>query len=162
MDSITILIPRIKPPEVSDIITKQLEIIFLKLEKYFEVNLVWVSFQPYEFNEYDVHNYHVLDYHKFSDGVDLIEKVKPDLIIYESRLGINGIAFSKAGKYKKIPIITIIGYVGVSEDFGRTFSLKTSLHLISSNKVLADSSVENKSKKFVFLWWCCIKWCCKL
>jgi len=151
MESITILIPRIKPPEAHDIITKQLEIIFLKLEKFFKINLVWVSFQPFEFDEYDIKNFHVLDYHKFNDAVDLIEKVKPDLIIYESRLGINGIAFSKAGKFKKIPIVTIIGYVGVSEDFGRTFSVKTSLNLISSNKVLADSSVEKKSKKFAML-----------
>ncbi len=151
MEHITILIPRIKPPEVSDIITKQLDIIFLKLQKYFQIELVWVSFQPYEFDEYDIRNYHVIDYHKFNDAVDLIEKIKPDIIICESRLGINGIAFSKAGKSKKIPVITIIGYVGISENFGRTFSIKTSLQLASSNKVLADASKEHKPKKFAML-----------
>jgi len=148
MESITILVPRIKPPQVPDIITRQLEIIFSKLQKYYNINLVWVTFQPNNFDEYVVENFRVIDFHKFNDAIEIIEEIKPDLIISESRLGINGIAFAKAGKATKIPVITIIGYIGISEFFGRLFSMKTSLKLMSSNKVLADSSLQTKTKKF--------------
>ena len=148
MESITILVPRIKPPQVPDIITKQLEIIFSRLQKYYNINIVWVTFQPNNFDEYIVKNFQVIDFHKFNDAIEIIEEIKPDLIISESRLGINGIAFAKAGKATKIPIITIIGYIGVSEFFGRLFSMKTSIQLMSSNKVLAGSSFEAKTKKF--------------
>ena len=52
MKKLTILIPKIKPPEQPDIITNQLKNIFSKLKEDFDLKLVWMIFQPDKFNEY--------------------------------------------------------------------------------------------------------------
>lgn len=150
MKKITILIPKIKPPEETDIVTNQLKNIFSKLEKNYQLNLVWLVFQPEKFEEYEFDESLVLDYHKYNDGYDVIKDVQPDLIITEVRLGINGIIFSLVGKFNKIPVITITP-TGESEFFSQNFSLKSIFHLFLSDNVLGNTFRKRKPKKFAML-----------
>jgi len=150
MKKLTILIPKIKPPEEPDIITNQLKNIFFELEKQCEINLIWMIFQPEKFNEYKYENSIVLDYHQFNNAIDSIEKIKPDLIITEVRLGINGIIFTKAGNHCGIPVITITP-TGESEFFSQNYSAKSNFQLLMSDKVIADSSKNKGPKKFGML-----------
>lgn len=150
MKKLTILIPKIKPPEEPDIITNQLKNIFSKLKENFELNLIWLIFQPSEFNEYLFEDSIVIDYHKFHDASEIIKKIKPNLIISEVRLGISGIIFSKIARFYNIPIITLTP-TGESEFFSQIFSTKSNFKLIFSDKVLADSSKNKNSKKFAML-----------
>lgn len=145
MKKITILIPKIKPPDVSDIVTTQIENILSKLSDKFILNVVWLIFQPSRFPDYSFKNYRMVDYHKYDDAIDAIDDIKPDLIINEVRLGINGICFGISSKYRKIPNITLTP-TGKSEFFSYTFSTKSNFQLIFSDKVIAD--VSNKKPKF--------------
>lgn len=147
MKKLTILIPKIKPPEEPDIITNQLKNIFSELEKQCDVKLVWMIFQPERFDEYEYDNSVVLDYHQFNNAIESIEKIKPDLIITEVRLGINGIVFAKVGNYCKIPTVTITP-TGESEFFSQNYAAKSNFQLFMSDNVLADSSKNKNPKKF--------------
>ena len=158
MKKLTILIPKIKPPEQPDIITNQLKNIFSKLKEDFDLKLVWMIFQPDKFNEYKYEESVVIDYHQFKDAIDAIEKVKPDLIITEVRLGINGIIFAKAGSYSKIPVVTITP-TGESEFFSSNYSARSNLQLIMSDKVLADSSKNKDPIKFGMLRYSLHRYC---
>jgi len=149
MKKITILIPKIKPPDISDIVTTQIENILLELNNQFTLNVVWLIFQPSPFSDYSFKNYKIVDYHKYDDAVDVIDKIQPDLIINEVRLGINGICFGISSKYREIPSITITP-TGKSEFFSTTFSTKSNFQLIFSDKIIADVS-NNKPKKFAML-----------
>ena len=107
MKKITILIPKIRPPNVPDIITTQIENILSQLNDKYTLNVVWLIFQPNPFSDYNFNDYQVVDYHNYNGAIDAIDQIKPDLIINEVRLGINGICFGIASKFKKIPNITI-------------------------------------------------------
>lgn len=150
MKKLTILIPKIKPPHETDIITNQLKNIFSKLKENFELNLIWVIFQPTKFDDYEFDDSTVMDYHRFSNATEIINKTKPNLIISEVRLGINGIIFSKLGNFYNIPVITLTP-TGQSEFFSQFFSTKSNFNLVLSNKVLADSSNNQNPKKLGML-----------
>ena len=149
MKKITILIPKIKPPDIPDIVTNQIENVLSELSNQFTLNVVWLIFQPSPFSDYSFKNYKIVDYHKYDDAVDVIDKIQPDLIINEVRLGINGICFGISANYKKIPNITITP-TGKSEFFSTNFSTKSNFQLIFSDKVIADV-LKNKPKKFAML-----------
>jgi len=149
MKKITILIPKIRPPNVPDIITTQIENILSQLNDKYTLNVVWLIFQPNPFSDYNFNDYQVVDYHNYNDAIDAIDQIKPDLIINEVRLGINGICFGIASKFKKIPNITITP-TGKSEFFSTTFSTKSNFQLIFSDKVIANVSNE-EPKKFAML-----------
>ena len=124
MKNITILIPKIKPPDVSDIVTTQIENILSALKEKFTLTVVWIIFQPTSFESYFYKDYQVIDYRKYQNSVDAIDKIQPDLILNEVRLGINGISFGISSHYRKIPCITITP-TGKSEFFSTTFSTST-------------------------------------
>jgi hypothetical protein len=149
MKNITILIPKIKPPDVSDIVTTQIENILSALKEKFTLTVVWIIFQPTSFESYFYKDYQVIDYRKYQNSVDAIDKIQPDLILNEVRLGINGISFGISSHYRKIPCITITP-TGKSEFFSTTFSTKSNLNLIFSDKVIADIS-NQKPKKFAMI-----------
>ena len=107
MKELTILVPKIYPPENKDIVSNELNNIFSKLKLHFKIKVYWIVFQPYEFEPYSINEAIIIDYHKFHNAVEIIDKFNPDVIITEVVLGLNGIAFATAGKFRKIPVITI-------------------------------------------------------
>ena len=149
MKKITILIPKIKPPNVSDIVTTQIENILSELDKKFSLNVVWLIFQPVPFSDCSSKNYQIVDYRKFDNAIAAIKEIQPDLIINEVRLGINGICFGVSSKFCNVPNITITP-TGKSEFFSTSFSTKSNLQLIFSDKVIADVS-NTQPKKFAML-----------
>lgn len=149
MKKLIILVPRIKPYDENDIVTNQLKSIFSELNDKCNLKIIWVTFQPSKFKNTINGIYENIDYHDFTDGIEIIQKYDPDIILVESRLGINGIAFCNAGKFMNIPVITIPGYIGTSENFSQWFLFKNIFRLSYSNKVLG--SPEHEEKKFAML-----------
>ena len=144
MKKLTILIPKIKPPEEPDIITNQLKNILFELKEQYEIKLIWIIFQSEKFDEYEYENSLVVDYHQFNNAIECIEKIKPDLIITEVRLGINGIIFAKSGNYCKIPVITITP-TGESEFLSQHYSLNRIFNyscLIKSLQILLKIKIQ--------------------
>lgn len=150
MDELTILVPKIYPPENNDIVSNQLKNIFSKLKLDFKIKIYWIVFQPYEFEQYSMDESTIIDYHKFHDAIEIIDKFKPDIIITEVVLGFNGIAFSTAGKFRKIPVVTISN-PGNNEKMSKKFQFKMFLRLFFSQKILGD--VSDSNKKFGYFIW---------
>ena len=147
MRELKILVPRIKPPEYHDIVTDELNNIFLKLKQDFKIKIYWIIFQPYEFEKYFLNESQIIDYHKYDDAVDVIDELKPDLIITEVLLGINGIAFAAAGKFREIPVVTISN-PGTSGKISKIFQLKMMIRLFFHKKFLQMFLILNKNLVF--------------
>lgn len=150
MKELTILVPKILPPENKDIVSNQLNNIFSKLKLHFKIKIYWIVFQPYEFEQYSIDESIIIDYHKFHDAVEIIDKFNPDVIITEVVLGLNGIAFATAGKFRKIPVVTISN-PGYNNKTSKFFQFKMIIRIFLSQKILGDISDNNK--KFGFFTW---------
>lgn len=149
MNTITILIPKIKPPDVTDIVNNQLNNIFSELAKKVKLKLIWIIFQPEKFKNYTIENSQIVDFHNYSNVNQILDEFKPDLIICEVRLSINPVAFSHAARFKGIPMVTItqIGLSLFMDDM--FFSAKSTLRVLFAKKVLG--SVNLKPKKLAML-----------
>jgi hypothetical protein len=150
LNELTILVPKIYPPENNDIVSNELKNIFSKLKLDFKIKIYWVVFQPYEFEQYSMDDSIIIDYHKFNNAIEIIDKFKPDIIITEVVLGFNGIAFATAGKFRKIPVVTISN-PGNNAKTSKNFQFKMFLRLLFSQKILGD--VSDSNKKFGFFIW---------
>lgn len=150
MKELTILVPKILPPENNDIVSNELNNIFSKLKLHFKIKIYWIVFQPYEFEQYSIDESTIIDYHKFHDAVEIIDKFNPDVIITEVVLGLNGIAFATAGKFRKIPVVAISN-PGTNKKTAKFFQFKMIIRLFLSQKILGD--VSDNNKKFGFFLW---------
>ena len=150
MKELVILVPKIYPPENKDIVSNELNNIFSKLKLHFKIKIYWVIFQPYEFKEYSIDESVIIDYHKFHNAIEIIDKFKPDIIITEVILGLNGIAFATAGKFKKIPVVTI-SHPGQHIKTTKFFQFKMFIRICLSKKILGDVSNNNKKMGY-FIW----------
>jgi hypothetical protein len=145
----TILIPKIKPPDVNDIVNNQLNGILSSLEQSCDLEVIWLIFQPYRFDDYTYEGQKVVDFHQFKNGIEVLEYFKPDLIISEVRLSFNPVAFTIAGNKMKIPLVTIT-QIGISLFMNDAlFSAKSTFRVLLSNKVLGDK--KHTSKKLYML-----------
>jgi len=155
----TILIPKIKPPDVNDIVNTQLKNILSSLQQSCDLEVIWLIFQPFQFDDYQHNGHKVVDFHQFGNGIKALEYFKPDLIISEVRLSFNPVAFAIAGKKMNIPLVTItqIGTSLFMDD--PMFSAKSTFRVLLSNKVLGDKKHTSKKlhmlryifKKYLFL-----------
>jgi hypothetical protein len=159
MKKLVILVPRIKSSNVNDIINNQIKNILLKLRNKSELKVIWVTFQPSKIKNTIDEIYENVDFHDFNDGVEIIQKYNPDILLLESRLGINGIIFSQIGKFFNIPVVTIPGYIGSSEKFSSWFLFKNIFRLIYSKNIVGVPTHPDEkfamlkyfSKKYFFL-----------
>jgi len=149
MKKLRILIPKIKPPTVPDIITSQITNNLSELKTHFDLNITWLIIQPYKFSNYKHNDSEIVDSHNFCNAVDANETIKPDLVFMESVLGIHGIAFSFACKSKRIPLVTITT-TGITKPTKILFAIKSSFRLIFSNHVPGETD-QTKEKKFGML-----------
>lgn len=149
MKKLKILIPKIKPPTEPDIVTSQMTNILSELKTHFDLKITWLIFQPTSFSNYKYDDSEIIDFHNFSNAVDVLNTIEPDLVLMESILGIHGIAFSFACKSNKTPLITITT-TGISKSTKTIFAIKSSFRLIFSNHVLGDTD-HTRNKKFGML-----------
>lgn len=158
MKKFTILIPKIKPPTVNDIVNTQIQNILKSLRQHCDLEVVWLIFQPYKFDDYEYEGHKIVDFHQFENAIDVIHKFNPNLIISEVRLSFNPVAFAFAGKKMNVPLVTIaqIGTSLFMDD--ALFSAKSSLRVLFSDKVLGATNHSSKKlhmlryilKKYLF------------
>jgi len=161
MQSLTILLPRTKPPEVHDLYTKILKNIIFELRKKFHVTTVWLVIQPGTITESFTENSQTINFHKYRDAVDAINSIKPDLIIIEGSLDFLNVAFALAGHFCKIPTVTSFFRWTLSGSTSSSWvAIKSRFRIMLSQNVLGDYSsgkpnrlrtIRFFSKKFSFL-----------
>ena len=112
MKKIKILIPKIRPPEISDYATTQIREIILALKNEYDVEEHWLIFQPDKVKTIHQENFHQINYQDYEDATDILKQINPDIVLVEGILGINGISFSLACKFLQIPIVSLFTTLG--------------------------------------------------
>ncbi len=72
------------------------------------VHLIWVVYQPDKFKNMSQNdlNVSILDIHDFKNAIDILKTEKPDIIFADSTFDLLSYAFSSAGKFLDIPIVS--------------------------------------------------------
>ena len=77
------------------------------LKKNIEVKIFWFIYMPEKNNQITSNNIDevILDIHDFKNAVDVIQKIKPDIIYSSPTNNLPDYALNLAAKYLKIPTI---------------------------------------------------------
>lgn len=79
------------------------------LRQEFDVEIIWFVFMPERIKHTLPHSdFEFVDIHDFKNAVDVLEKVKPDLVFDNEFPSLIDIALDKAAKSLKIPVVTRI------------------------------------------------------
>jgi len=144
---ITILLPRNKPPGVHDLIASVIDISLKKLKQKYDIKLVWVVFQPEIMTKIKNNDLETIDFHDYHDAIKILEQTKPDLIFVDGSLDFFNVAFTLAGKFKKIPTVTwFFRWSYDTTSITRWMSIRSRLRILSSSKIAADHSGGKNSK----------------
>ena len=149
MKNLIVLIPKLRPPFVSDIVNFQMNNIIDKLKENYNVKVIWVVFAPNKIQEVKEISYDVLDYHNYDNALEILNTTNPDLILMEGIFGITGITFVKSAKHKKIKTVTIFppGILPYSKSYS---GIKRRFSLIFSHNILGDLQ-NSPNQKFGML-----------
>jgi len=144
---ITILLPRNKPPGVHDLIASVIDISLKKLKQRYAIKLVWVVFQPERMNKIKNDDLETMNFQDHHDAVKILEQTKPDLIFVDGSLDFFNVAFTLAGKFKKIPTVTwFFRWSYDTTSITKWMSIKSRLRILFSSKIAADHSDGKNSK----------------
>jgi len=150
LKNLTILIPKLKPPFVDDVVNFQMENIINKLKENFNIKVVWVVFGPDKIQEVREISYDILDYHNYTDAIEILDKINPNLILMEGVFGMTGITFAKSARFKKIPFVTIFP-PGISPYTKSSTGVQRRLNLIFSKNTLGSTEKNLHNPKFGML-----------
>ena len=160
MRALTILIPTIKHPSASgDVILTLIKNICNKLKERYNLKLVWVVFQPKEIEEGQDEDSQIVDFHKYENAIEILEMIKPDLILIYGSLQFGNIAFVMAGKFNGVHIVTLYPWnqflkarskLNALRARSKLNALRSKLRLAFSTTIPGDISNENQSRITVF------------
>ena len=134
-------------PEIKTYRTIFFEKIIPVLKEKFDVQVYWLVYTPEKLsNSIKEKNDRILDIHDFQNAVEVIEKVKPDIIISAPTLNLPDFALTLAAKFYNIPTAgEVVTKLFVVEN--------TKITLFSFFKGFFSSSVptdnNEKNKKFM-------------
>lgn len=148
MQTIRILIPAMRPPYVHSMEAVQIKNIMERLKEKCNLQLIWIVFQPDSIKEIRTQKLQVINFHNYDNAIDILNEMKPDLVLIDGELQASNLTFAVAAKFKKIPVVATY-FIEEFEGFGkRWFALKSRLRLAISNRVFADISTGSNPKKF--------------
>jgi UDP-N-acetylglucosamine 2-epimerase len=153
MKKISILIPTIKHPDSQDTLISQTKNILHKLEEKFELEIIWVVFESNKILEKHSEQEKILDFHNYKNAQDIINTIKPSLILIHGQVQFDSVSFAIVAKTQNILLATIFflpySYLEFSS---RWFSLKTRLRIILAKNDTKQIQYNKKYKKnYLFL-----------
>ena len=110
MDDLKILVPLHTLPDVKSVTTIFFENLLSVFQTKVNVHIVWLVFTPekIDLTNQNYLNYTILDIHDYQNAVDVIKKVKPDLIYADATWSFIDHALSSAAKFCDIPAFCIV------------------------------------------------------
>ncbi|MBT4812934.1 MAG: hypothetical protein HON89_00600 [Cryomorphaceae bacterium] len=145
-------------PDKKNLRIQYFEILIKELRKSIPVHILWIVSQPDKFSNIEEKNQSIYSIHEFSNGLDLLQKLKPDLVLVSIRKESIQYSASLASRFLNIPLVC---FTGAKIDFRKTVDLKKNrvIQLLLSNRVPTDSESQTKflrrgrffSYKYLFL-----------
>jgi len=151
-EEITILVPIMRPPDVTSVDVKAIKKIIDKLEEKIIIKQVWVIFQNSKFKIQNSKNRQVIHFEDFKNAVEIIEKFQPKFILFDGELTILSLAFALAGKKKEIPTVGTFFIPEIKKAESRW--IKNRIRMIFSKTAFTDTVIESEldeSKAIKFL-----------
>ena len=118
------------------------------LKKNIEVKIFWFIYMPEKNNQITSNNIDevILDIHDFKNAVDVIQKIKPDIIYSSPTNNLPDYALNLAAKYLKIPTIGEIMNDSITDIKSKEI-LKYLVKGFLSNSVPTDTTTDTTEKK---------------
>ena len=149
MEEFKILIPNMRPPFTHGIEIGQFQNIIKKIGEKFNVKPIWVIFHADKIQHQKNDEFEIIYYDNYDNALEILDKTKPDLILFDGDLTCQSIVFSLAGKFRKIPVVTA-HFVHDTKGFSKFTWFKTRLHLTFSDEGFSNVS-KTEPKKFKML-----------
>lgn len=131
MKQLVVLVPHNKLPHLHDLATIHFKKILSKLQERTNLKIIWVMFPTEEGTYFDTNNDpHVIYASKYHNALEIIEEIKPDLVLINGSLDFHNVNISMVCRFKNIPIVTI---------FFRNFQ-----HVTSNS---SSKSIRSRSRK---------------
>lgn len=130
-------------PNKKNLRVQYFEILIKELRVKIPVHILWIVSQPDKFSSIQEKDQSIYSIHEFSNGLNLLQKLKPDLVLVSIRKESIQYSASLASHFLKIPLVS---FTGAKIDFRKTEDLKknrTIQHLFS-NRVPTDSESQTK------------------
>lgn len=110
MDTIKILIPLHTLPTNQSVTTMELESVLNSLKKRVKVQTIWLVYTPEKLKSLEKSNSDdiILDIHNYDNALDVIEKIKPNLIYAYASWNFIDYSFSSAAKKYNIPVFCLM------------------------------------------------------
>jgi len=130
-------------PDKKNLRTLYYETLVEELRKSISVHILWIISQPDKFPTIKEKDQSIYSIHEFSNGLDLLKKLEPDLVLVGIREESIQYSASLAARFLKIPLVS---FAGANIDFRKTEDLtkNRAFQLLLSNRVPTDSESQTK------------------
>ena len=133
-------------PTKKNIRVKTFEALYRALKKRISTELIWVVYQPDQFKKIMMDDQTIYCIHEFSDAMDLLKKINPDLVLVTNRKEPIHYSASLAAKTLGIPLLGFSGAKIDNRVFGKKFeNLKIETSSISGLKKFLQDRVPGDS-----------------
>ena len=141
-EKITILIPIMRPPNVTSVDVKAVNKIIEKLKEKIEVRQIWIIFQNTKFKIQNLNDIEVIHFEEFKNAVEIIEKFQPDVILFDGELTILSVAFALAGKKKETPTVGTFFIPEIKKAESRW--VKNRIQMIFAKKAFTQVKIDSE------------------
>ena len=139
-------------PTKKNIRVKTFEALYRALKKRISTELIWVVYQPDQFKKIMMDDQTIYCIHEFSDAMDLLKKINPDLVLVTNRKEPIHYSASLAAKTLGIPILGFSGAKIDNRFFGERFEgLKMEPAISVFRKLFHDKLPADPEEKSQFL-----------
>jgi len=145
MRTIKILVIHYLFPHITSITTLFFKNLLPVLKTNVNVHMVWVVYTPEKLDlpEENDHTTTILDIHDYDNALEILQKIKPDIINADARPNFMTYAFSSAAKFLNIPIFGIFDnyFVGL---VGKKVLYKSYLRSFFQSTIPSDTETNKK------------------
>ena len=137
-------------PTKKNLRVRTYEILYRALKKRISMELIWVVYQPDQFKKIIMDDQTIYCIQEFSDGIDLLKKLNPDLVLVSKSNELIHYSASLASKALGIPIVAYSGAKLDNRFFGEKFkglkleSNSSVLKKLIQNKLPTDTEVQSQ------------------
>ena len=153
MSRVTILIPIFNEPNILNGNQRKYRNILAALRKKCDLKIYWVVVQLEKVPQSETNDVRIINFHDYRNAFEILDEVKPDIILINGWMSSAQSAFSISGKNRKIPIVVNFWiYPSNVHEFPKLKVLKKRMRQLFATKISeGDTLFKKKSTKLTNL-----------
>ncbi len=138
-------------PSQKNLRVRYVEAILKDLRQKTPTHVIWVVCQPDRIKTIESDDSSIRDIHEFSNGVELLQSLKPDLVMVSVGIELIQYSFGLSAKFLKIPLISFLSAKIIFQTLPSSNRLQQFLRRMLSSNVATDSSDDGENmRRFKF------------